>query len=282
MTLKDDEHLASALARVRDSLAEASAAFDDSLYGTGRYDDDDTKAMAEHFLEKAFTQLFIVLDRLNLGRTYARLEAIYERAAGSLLASSVHDGDPYLDWPPVIHRFVDGLSAGANIVIPTEVTRDIGSIIRRSAYSITDLAAFGSQPKNEADVHNRIEAVLKCIFRDLITKPTLTKPLKNFIPDTGIPSLRTLIEYKFVTSKQAAKVVADQVLADTRGYISSDWDHFIYVIYETERVYDETKWTEHLRKSGVGNEVAVIVISGEPAPKEESPQRRSRGQAERK
>ncbi len=61
--------------------------------------------------------------------------------------------------------------------------------------------------------------------------------------------------------------VADELLADTRGYHSRDWDSFIYVIYETTRVKPEVEWKNLLRECGIDDRISVIVISGEPLPK---------------
>ena len=99
---------------------------------------------------------------------------------------------------------------------------------------------FPIAPQNEKDVHLRIEAILKCIFPDMKRKPSLSKQIKNFEPDTGIPSLETLIEYKFLSRKIDVGGIADQLLADTRGYISKDWKRFLYVIYETNRFRTES------------------------------------------
>lgn len=75
----------------------------------------------------------------------------------------------------------------------------------------------------------------------------MSKPIKNFEPDTGLPSLKTLIEYKFISDKNDAKRVSDEIFADISGYASRDWDSLLFVIYETHRVIEEKKWKEHLR-----------------------------------
>jgi len=53
------------------------------------------------------------------------------------------------------------------------------------------------------------------------------------------------------------------VLADTRGYVSKDWERFVHVIYETVRLKPESEWTHMLRESGVGDNTTAVVISGE-------------------
>jgi hypothetical protein len=125
---------------------------------------------------------------------------------------------------------------------------------------------FSKLPCREADVHDRIEAILKCHFSDLKRKPSLTKPIKNFEPDTGIPSTKTLIEYKFVTTKVEAKRVVDEILADTRGYRSSQWRNLLFVIYETHRVMPEEDWIQLLRDCELGSSYDALVLSGDAKP----------------
>src|SRR5271157_4552638 len=92
---------------------------------------------------------------------------------------------------------------------------------------------------------------------------TVTKEIKHYEPDTGLPSIRTLIEYKFISSINDAKRVSEEVLADTRGYVSKEWDKFIYVVYETRRIKPEKQWDQLLRTSGVSRNTSIIVINGE-------------------
>lgn len=132
-------------------------------------------------------------------------------------------------------------------------------------YSITDTKCFQSAPSREEEVHVRVEAVLRCVFSDVRTKPPIAKPIKNFVPDTGIPSLSTLIEYKFISTNEEAKRVAEEVLADTRGYVSRDWNKFIYVMYETRRIRSEREWNDLLKSCGAAENTKAMVISGEPA-----------------
>lgn len=146
----------------------------------------------------------------------------------------------------------------------TTITKDILQILRDIHYTVTDKNLFVKVPQNEQDIHVRIEGILKCVFPDLKHKPILTKPIKNFEPDTGIPSIRTLIEYKFLSRKGNVKSIADEVLADTRGYTSRDWNHFIYVIYETNRFRPEKEWVQLLRESGIPENTNIVVLSGEP------------------
>jgi hypothetical protein len=104
---------------------------------------------------------------------------------------------------------------------------------------------------------------IRWVFKDLKHKPSIGKAIKNFEPDSGLPSARTLVEYKFVASDGDVKRIADEVLADTRAYVSKEWDKFIYLIYETRRLKHESQWMELLRSSSVDDNTQIVVICGE-------------------
>lgn len=173
-------------------------------------------------------------------------------------------GEPYLIWRARLFQFERALETTLAEPKSTTVAKDVIEILKATQYSITDKNCFENPPTNEKDVHVRIEAVLRCVFPDLLHKPPIAKQIKNFEPDTGLPSIRTLIEYKFMADLGEEKRIADEILADTRGYVSDDWKTFIYVIYETKRIKPESQWRQLLRTSGMDANTEVVVISGEP------------------
>lgn len=224
------------------------------------------KLEAEYYLKNAFIHMLVFLEVHDLPKTYEKINDLFKIAQkGDLLKSEMGIDEPSLVWGSALYSYLDAIAASYNARESINlITKDIVSILRASLYSITDPKVFPLPPSNEKEVHVRIESVLRCIFPDLKHKPHLTKPIKNFEPDTGLPSVRTLIEYKFISNEKEAKSVADEVLADTRGYISKDWDSFLYVIYETRRVMPEYKWDQHLKECEAGKNTKVIVLSGEP------------------
>ena len=219
-------------------------------------------------IESCFLQLLAIAEVLDLPElrrmTYKEYAAIKSAKTGFNKVVRDEDGEPH---SPVIARMRCYLASLENLFpcdSNTTVTKDLLQIIRDVHYVITDTGVFSDTPANENDVHLRIEAILKCVFPDLKHKPTLTKQIKNFVPDTGIPSLKTLVEYKFLSRKRDIGPIADEVLADTRGYTSKDWARFLYVIYETNRFRTEKDWAQFLQESGVPNNTAIVVLGGEP------------------
>jgi len=238
----------------------------DKYPSLGRPDQYDIPEMqTEYYLESAFIQTLVLLDRLNLSRTYDKFGEFFSKAKNEgLLKTKYGVDESYLVWSSKIYTYLIAIGNSYNInPFSRRISGDVISILRSTLYSITDKNIFSSSPSNENQVHERIEAVLKCVFPDLKHKPAITKSIKNFIPDTGLPSVRTLIEYKFVTSKDDAKRISEEVLADTRGYFSRDWENFIYIIYETSRIKQEVEWDNMLRECGVPENTKIIVLSGE-------------------
>jgi len=216
-------------------------------------------------IEQAFLSLLVLLESLDLLYIHQELNASYQRAKKNINDSAMGYEDPYLVWAEKVQEYLDAVKVAFNVSTEDKtIKKDLESIIKSSLYSITDKTLFKKPPQNEAEVHARIEAVLKCVLPNLKHKPLLSKPIKNFEPDTGLSSLKTLIEYKFISDMNDAKRVSDEILADISGYVSRDWDSFLFVIYETHRVIEERKWKEHLRECGIDRRVSIIVLSGEP------------------
>ena len=219
-------------------------------------------------IEACFIQLLAGLEALGMPelRNTVNAEYIDLKAKPQHFRKSEHtpDGDPYSPVLGILRRYIRAIEALLPKDEYTTVTKDLLDIIRNAQYVITKSKIYQNVPQNENDVHLRIEAILKCMFPDLKHKPSLSKQIKNFVPDTGIPSIETLIEYKFLSRKEDVGVIADQLLADTRGYTSKDWKRFIYVIYETNRFRSESDWNQFMRESGVSTSTTVVVLNGEP------------------
>lgn len=218
--------------------------------------------------ESCFIQLISISESLNLTKLRDMICDEYKNAKGAPdgfnASGKDPDGEPYSIPLGRIRCYQRALQHMFPSDKKTTVTKELLQIIRDIHYTIADTAVFKSPPSDEKSVHLRIEAVLKCVFPDLKHKPTLSKQIKNFEPDTGIPSISTLIEYKFLARKEDIGPIADQLLADTRGYISKDWSRFLYVIYETKRFKRESDWNLFLREAGVPANTTIVVLSGEP------------------
>jgi hypothetical protein len=218
---------------------------------------------AGYFVERALIQTLILLDALALTETYKAVAELKNEAKEDYSKVVEHDGDLYLSWISPLRHYLTAIESAFETAGVKSITKDVIEILRGCQYAILDKNCFKEPPAEEADVHARIEAVLRCIFPDLRHQPSISKPIKNFKPDTGLPSIGVLIEYKFVSSPENVATVSDELLADTRGYISKEWTQCIYVIYETGRFRTEAQWNSHFQACEVPSNARVIVICGE-------------------
>jgi hypothetical protein len=255
------------LKTITESLGKANSAMWDGFSAKRGYEiDAQDKEVIGYFLDRAFLQALFFLEVQDLPRMLSRLEETYRRAKEDYSKIELsQDGDRYLTWDSELGQYLSAIEATLGEPGSRAVSKDVVEILKNCQYAITDRRCFSEAPANEREVHYRIEAVLRCVFPDLLHKPAIAKPIKNFEPDTGLPSIRTLIEYKFISDVNDAKRVADELLGDTRGYVSKEWDTFVYVIYETHRIQQEFQWNQLIRKSGLGDNTKVIVLAGEPA-----------------
>jgi len=255
------------LGGIRESIQEAATAFEKFMDAIGPTDSDyhkEQEGIVEYYLDRAFLELRLFLETKGITQMLQVVSADHQKAQADFMKEEMAPwGEAFSFWAGRLRQYIRAIDTTFGTAAPTTVTKDLIDILRAAVYSITDVECFSSPPANESDVHVRIEAVLRCVFPDLRHEPPIGKPIKNFEPDTGLPSLQTLIEYKFVATKADVKRVADEVLADTRAYISKEWDKFVYVIYETKRLKPEIQWQALLRSSGVGDSTQILVISGE-------------------
>ena len=250
------------LAAIRETLRNANKAASDWDCRSAEPAEVET---VRFLMERTFVQMLTFLDAIGLSETFSAVTRIQEMAKKDYAEVSPYSEGVYLVWAAKLDDYLHSIEAIFGRRETGRVVKDVIEILRATQYSITDPNCFPDAPQGEDQVHSRIEAVLRCVFPDLRHKPPISKPIKNFEPDTGIPSIETLIEYKFVESREKVKQVVDEVLADTRGYVSKKWSKFIYVIYETRRLKPESEWKQMLRENEIPESTEIIVICGEAA-----------------
>jgi hypothetical protein len=218
---------------------------------------------SDYYIELAFLELLLLAEKLELPMLYSRVASMYEEAKGKFGSTEDGPDEPTLVWGTKLRMVLSSLESMMGIAAVKPGIATLSRFLHESLYAITDKKCFASSPQNEEDVHRRIELALRCAYPDMKHKPTISQPIKNFEPDTGIVSLRTLIEYKFVANDDHSKQVADEILADTRGYEDPAWSQFIFVIYETKRFRSPEEWNELMRRCGTADKADVVVLCGE-------------------
>lgn len=224
-----------------------------------------TELVAEN-IETAFLQLLTLAESLKLRKLSKTILKTYRRAkrAGLSKWGSFEDQSAWAYWSGPIQQFADSISAVFGQTEPNQgaVSTDLLGLLQNTQVAITDKRCFKA-PANEAEVHDRIENILKCVYPDLIRKPPVAKAVVSFIPDSGIRSINTLIEYKFLSNESQIGPIANEILADTRGYAESGWANIVFVIYETRRFKTIHEWRQLLNECGLTENIGVVILCGE-------------------
>ncbi len=88
----------------------------------------------------------------------------------------------------------------------------------------------------EHDVDKAIYEFLMIFLDGVIDKPVKPDKVKCYNPDTGVISLRALIEYKYIDTATKLGQVIDEINADIPAYSNTrDWSWFYVVFYMTEK-----------------------------------------------
>lgn len=219
---------------------------------------------AANCIEAAFVRLMVLYEELELLDQLEVIKNTFHHAKRTGLDAFDHweAESAWSVWARPIRLWSDTIRDMFGEWPSTESTPvDLVAVIRRTQSAINDKNCF-EPPKNESDVHNRIEMILRSIYPDVQRKPPISGSVKSFIPDTGIPSLKALIEYKFLSDAKQAPTIADEILADVSGYRRDSWRHLIFVIYETRRFKSEHEWQQLLLERGIRD--TLVLIHGEP------------------
>jgi hypothetical protein len=106
--------------------------------------------------------------------------------------------------------------------------------------------------KREIHLHNLIETFLRPQYPDLIHKPKVAGIRSGREPDTGIPSLNLLIEYKYMRRRSEYEKIKKAIAEDITLYRKPPWHDLFFVVYETENFFGQSVWqAEFLHLTGV-------------------------------
>lgn len=118
-------------------------------------------------------------------------------------------------------------------------------------------------PSKESDLQTVVHSHLEGIFPDYVRNVQISKPILNFRPDGGVPSLKTAIECKLITSEQAVKIALHGLMEDLSGYAgSSEWQRYYTLCYMSDAFAVEGQITQALRASGNADRWSVVLVTG--------------------
>ncbi len=117
--------------------------------------------------------------------------------------------------------------------------------------------------KNEKELQNFLFPILKSHFKDLEEEFNLPKfGTIAYQPDFGIPSIKLLLECKFLKERKDLKRIQKEVNDDAVGYLktSPDYRSLIVFIYNSKNTPIPDKFQKDLKRvSGIND---VIIVPG--------------------
>lgn len=225
------------------------------------------EAVASENMLDAWLLIITLFEKCNHQALCNSTKVEFEECKKDPLKSDMGYDDPYLVWGSrayALSEIFEDLHFNKSYNADLTSTIDLANVIQNMERYITSRAIFGHLPRNEDDVHNRIEKALECIYSDVRHKPPISKRIKGFEGDTGLPGLSTLIEYKYVDSPDAKKQAFEQILADIGGYQCKEYKNFVFVMYETMRFSNEDEWKSAIEDCNPPSPIEVILLKGSP------------------
>jgi len=205
----------------------------DSLANPDDHEDEDAKQTLRYLIEKLYLDASVLAERLEIPNFSSIINS--ERiAASSDFSENIythHDELPHLPHLSRINMHISTLRTMTDVASTT--AHDVLKTILQNTGKI--LIKNGINPSKENHVRNAVLELIRFGFEDAHKEVPIPKGFKTYRADIGIPSVRALIEYKFVKSLTEMKASLDGVYADMKGYSGEDsWRTFYAVFYMTE------------------------------------------------
>ena len=221
---------------------------------------------AKDCLFSAWRHLITALELANFQFLYEEAKKSYEIFKKKPLDYGMAE-EIYLIWPYKIEEFLNVIKTFFEYPQSSEKNKflDLKKILVNSETFITNKQIFSWLPCDESDIHERLENILKCFYPDLEREPTINHSIKKFKPDTGIETIKTFIEYKYVTNHDDCKRVLEEIYADINGYQHNIFKNILFVIYETSRCFLESNWKSSLKKLKTKMKCDFVLLKGSPS-----------------
>jgi hypothetical protein len=219
---------------------------------------DFAKLMIGHHIENALRGIGALAERLRVPSIERECTNLRKDSKFLKATSRPFDGDIHSDALSKAYSCFAPLRAMSNAKAITShgVLRNI---LNKTAVIIKDR---GLVPRNESDVRNAILEVCNYSFIDAMREVGIPRILKHTKGDIGVPSLRTMIEFKFINSKSEMKSSLDGVYADMKGYKHNDWDTFYGVFYMTQPFYTQEDVEKEFEMVSADKTWTPIVVHG--------------------
>lgn len=193
--------------------------------------DTEYEVLAWH-LEKSLRSIAVLAERLGAPSIEREIATLRTK---KLSETTRYEGDIHSEIYSLAHACFAPLKAMTDAHAVTAHTV-LKNIIKNTAQIVQ---MRGVSPTNEADVRNAVLDVCRFAFPDAIKEVGIPQLLTSSRADIGVSSLRTVIEFKFVTEKNDMSNALKGVYSDMKTYRSADWDTFYGVFYMTKPFFND-------------------------------------------
>lgn len=230
--------------------------------------DEEAYDQLPYCLRRLYTETLVALDHMGLNASRAALDEFWHSFQTSGLKKDLKF---YPDPGVVGSTFYDHLDAVISAIRILKRTgpshaavieqqdlqrlenflRQIPSIVRKRSML----------PDRERHIKELAEEFLSEFFvGDYCREFAIPGVVKNFRPDAGILSLKTVIEFKFIDSEDEFKQATSGLFEDSVGYKgSSDWTRYFSLLYQTDAFGTERQLESEFQLKALVNWKPILV-----------------------
>lgn len=220
-------------------------------------------------------RLAISLDMLALQRTRAwflkRWHAFTDNQLATVDFVQDEDTEDVSSTPYDFIRLVISTLAGPST--PTDKSAKVTAqlevlehVLRSTAKIVNAQAGTHNiSIDSEKAVRDIMHAFLGNVFPDYSSdekSAKVLKPIKSFVADAVVHSLRAAIEFKFADNVAEVKTAYEGILTDLSAYNDKHWRYYYSVVYMTGPYETEARFAKAVDLSGHAGRWTQILVNG--------------------
>jgi hypothetical protein len=244
------------LDKIQNAIINANEEFEKFFLEENAYEE-----LVISYCQEAYLSLLTFVDKNNLSGLHNYLNKEWKKYEKDLIASTYSDVAEMTFLRVTYNLLYPVYISLCNIY---EKHEEFDDIEQNDSFSLSNMLEYLPHTatkiyysvQDESSMDALIEAFLIPIYPDLNSNPSLSLPEGHRQPDSAIPSLNLLLEYKFLKSKNEIGKIIDEIQADIRNYAHSDWKYLYIIIgmnkaYSTKDKFEKTLLKEPTTFKGI-------------------------------
>ncbi|PNA00939.1 MULTISPECIES: hypothetical protein [unclassified Pseudomonas] len=211
-------------------------------------------------LQAAFREICLLAEKLGVPQGLSTFQRDFENALGtSELEPCMNEGRGFSPALKVLEVFFNSLQVISGHT-RTTANQAFEHILRSTPKMFDDLFA---PPANEAEVRNAVLKVAQFAFPDIQREAVIPGSLKLHRTDLAVPSLRTVVEFKFARTLTTAKSCVDEFYSDMKAYTQThQWAHFYAVLYIRGNFMTQVDLDQAFKEKNADRNWTPILLTG--------------------